>query len=69
MGNSIKCPICNQMVTVRSNAVTPIGFDHEIQMVVSDCGHLCGCIDNAYYINTVRALNNLTRQLSAEKNR
>lgn len=68
MGNSIKCPVCKQMVMVRSNTVTPIGFDHEIQMVTSDCGHLCGCIDNAYYVNTIRVLNNLTKQLGVLKN-
>lgn len=66
MGNTIKCPVCGKMVIVKSHEVTPIGLSHNIQMVVSDCGHLCGCIDNTYIMHVIQTLNNLTKPATTE---
>ena len=69
MGNSIKCPVCGNITIVRVNNVKPIGLDHDIQMIVSDCGHLCGCIDNTYFMNVIHGLSNLTKLVESENHR
>ncbi len=56
MSNIVKCPICNKFVVVRSTIVTPIGYNHDIKMITSDCGHLSGCIDELYITQICQAM-------------
>ena len=67
MSNVVKCPVCNSSVVVRSTIVRPIGMNHDIQMIVSDCGHLCGCIDNSYINYITHALDTLSKSVITEK--